>query len=62
MIVENKLQAMGLELPAVADPAGLYVYTRRVGNLVYVSGQSPDINCVLQYKGVVGETMTVVVG
>ena len=35
MIVENKLQAMGLELPAVADPAGLYVYTRRVGNLVY---------------------------
>ena len=59
MIVENKLQAMGLELPAVADPAGLYVYTRRVGNLVYVSGQTPDINSVLQYKGVVGETMTV---
>ena len=59
MIVENKLQAMGLELPAVADPAGLYVYTRRVGNLVYVSGQTPDINSVLKYKGVVGETMTV---
>lgn len=59
MIVENKLQAMGLELPAVADPAELYVYTRRVGNLVYVSGQTPDINSVLQYKGVVGETMTV---
>ena len=59
MIVENKLQATGLELPAVADPAGLYVYTRRVGNLVYVSGQTPDINSVLQYKGVVGETMTV---
>ena len=59
MIVENKLQAMGWELPAVADPAGLYVYTRRVGNLVYVSGQTPDINSVLQYKGVVGETMTV---
>lgn len=59
MIVENKLQAMGLELPAVADPAGLYVYTRCVGNLVYVSGQTPDINSVLQYKGVVGETMTV---
>ena len=36
MRIEEKLKAMGLELPPVADPAGLYVYTRRVGNLVYV--------------------------
>ena len=59
MIVENKLREMGLDLPAVADPAGLYVYTRRVGNLVYVSGQTPDINSVLQYKGIVGETLSI---
>ena len=58
MKVEQKLKEMGLELPPVADPAGLYVYTRRVGNLVYVSGQTPDINSVLQVKGVVGETLT----
>ena len=58
MNVEQKLKEMGLELPPVADPAGLYVYTRRVGNLVYVSGQTPDINSVLQVKGIVGETLT----
>ena len=52
MRIEEKLKAMGLELPPVADPAGLYVYTRRVGNLVYVSGQTPDINSVLQIKGI----------
>ena len=48
MKVEQKLKEMGLELPPVADPAGLYVYTRRVCNLVYVSGQTPDIISVLQ--------------
>ena len=59
MVIEEKLRKMGLELPAVAEPAGLYVYTRRVGNLVYVSGQTPDINSVLQYKGIVGETLSI---
>ena len=59
MQIEKKLQNMGLELPPVANPAGLYVYTRRVGNLVYVSGQTPDINSILQIKGVVGETLTI---
>ena len=59
MIIESKLKELGLELPPVADPAGLYVYTRRVGNLVYVSGQTPDINCVLQIKGVIGEDLTI---
>lgn len=58
MKVEQKLKEMGLELPPVANPAGLYVYTRRVGNLVYVSGQTPDINSVLQVKGIVGKTLT----
>ena len=58
MKVEQKLKEMGLELPPVANPAGLYVYTRRAGNLVYVSGQTPDINSVLQVKGIVGKTLT----
>lgn len=59
MIIEEKLKALGLQLPPVADPAGLYVFTRRVGNLVYVSGQTPDINSVLQVTGVVGADLTI---
>ena len=59
MIIERKLEEMGLALPPLAEPAGLYVYSRRTGNLVYVSGQTPDINSVLQVQGVVGETLTI---
>ena len=59
MRIEQKLADMGLALPPVAAPAGLYVFTRRVGNLVYVSGQTPDINSVLQVKGVVGEDLSI---
>ena len=58
MIVEQKLTEMGLELPAVAEPAGLYTFCRRVGNLIWVSGQTPDINSELQIAGIVGDTLT----
>lgn len=37
MHIEAKLRKLGLELPEVKKPAGLYVFTKRVGNLVYVS-------------------------
>ena len=59
MHIEAKLRELGLELPEVKKPAGLYVFTKRVGNLVYVSGQTPDIGSILQYKGVVGEDMSI---
>ena len=50
MHIEAKLRKLGLELPEVKKPAGLYVFTKRVGNLVYVSGQTPDIGSILQSK------------
>ena len=50
MHIEAKLRKLGLELPEVKKPAGLYVFTKRVGNLVYVSGQTPDIGSILQYN------------
>ena len=59
MHIEAKLRELGLELPEVKKPAGLYVFTKQVGNLVYVSGQTPDIGSILQYKGVVGEDMSI---
>lgn len=59
MKIEQKIEDMGLALPPVAAPAGLYRFTRRVGSLVYVSGQTPDIDSVLQVKGVVGGDLTI---
>ena len=52
MHIEAKLRKLGLELPEVKKPAGLYVFTKRVGNLVYVSGQTPDIGSILQYMSI----------
>ena len=39
--VEDKLKAMGIELPGPATPAGNYVSSVRTGNLVYLAGVGP---------------------
>ena len=39
--VEEKLKAMGIELPAPAAAAGNYVSSVRTGNLVYLAGVGP---------------------
>jgi enamine deaminase RidA (YjgF/YER057c/UK114 family) len=38
---EQRLAALGLNLPTPAAPVAAYIPTRRVGNLLYVSGQIP---------------------
>jgi enamine deaminase RidA (YjgF/YER057c/UK114 family) len=38
---EDRLRELGLELPHPPRPVAAYVPTKRVGNLVYVSGQIP---------------------
>ena len=35
MKIEAKLAQMGLKLPEVGAPAGLYVPAKRIGNLIY---------------------------
>jgi len=41
MTPEQKLQALGIELPACAAPVGAYVPAVRTGNLVITAGQLP---------------------
>src|SRR5690349_3264540 len=41
MNLREKLDALGIRLPAPAAPAGAYVPAKRIGNLIYVSGQVP---------------------
>ena len=41
MNAEAKLKEMGLELPPVAEAAGNYLGSVRVGNLLFVSGHGP---------------------
>ena len=55
MNIETKLQALGLELPKLSAPAGAYVGNIIHGQFLYVAGQLPMMDGVLQYKGKIGE-------
>lgn len=59
MRVEKKLQEMGYNLPKVAAPAGVYVLARRVGNLLYLAGQTAHVNGEVKVSGVVGKDLTI---
>ena len=51
---EAKLADLGLTLPEVAAPAGVYLPAVRSGNYVYTSGQLPMIDGKLMATGKVG--------
>ena len=52
--VEEKLLAMGLELPEAPAPVAAYVPCVRTGNLLFVSGQVPRVKGELRFRGHVG--------
>tara|TARA_Y100001960_G_scaffold261063_1_gene281746 strand:+ start:441 stop:902 length:462 start_codon:yes stop_codon:yes gene_type:complete len=39
MTIENNLKKMKIILPKASDPVGSYVATKKIGNLLYISGQ-----------------------
>lgn len=41
MIVEQRLQELGIELPSVPEPVGTYLPYKRLGSLLYLCGQGP---------------------
>lgn len=58
MTPDERLASMGIQLPEVAPPVANYVPARRVGDMVFVSGQLPVSSGTLQHPGVVGEDVT----
>ncbi len=54
MSVDKRLSELGIELPAVATPAGAYVPAVISGNLVFTAGQIPLIDGKLMAEGKVG--------
>jgi enamine deaminase RidA (YjgF/YER057c/UK114 family) len=52
--VEQRLSELGIELPAVATPAGAYVPAVISGNLVFTAGQIPLVDGKLMAEGKVG--------
>jgi enamine deaminase RidA (YjgF/YER057c/UK114 family) len=57
-VVDERLAFLGLELPAVAKPAGAYVPAIASGNLVFTAGQLPSTGGVLPATGKVGAEVT----
>jgi len=55
---EERLAAMGLQLPTEAVPVAAYVPAVRTGNLVYTSGQLPRVDGSLVATGKVGADVT----
>jgi enamine deaminase RidA (YjgF/YER057c/UK114 family) len=58
MKIEEKIKKMGIEIPEVAKPVASYVPFRRVGNLIYISGQDCRVNGKLKYEGKVSRDVT----
>lgn len=59
MNLEEKLKALGYELPQVAPPAANYVPYVVSGAHVYVAGQIPFLNGQPAFQGRVGDDMAV---
>ena len=54
MSASERLAELGIELPDVVPPAGVYVPAVRTGNLVYTAGQLPMQSGKLAGIGKVG--------
>ena len=59
---EERLQELGVDLPAPAVPVAAYVPCVRTGNLVYVSGQVPSVEGKPTHLGHLGEDVDLEAG
>lgn len=60
--IEQRLNALGIELPQAAAPAANYVPAVQSGSMLYISGQIPMINGDLRYVGKLGVEYSVAEG
>lgn len=58
MTVEEKLKELGVELPVIVRPMGVYSPAAVCGNLLFTAGQTPRLDGKLKYVGKLGETLS----
>ena len=54
MTIENKLKELNIELSNAPDPVGAYVAFKKIGNLLFISGQLPISKDGEMIKGKIG--------
>lgn len=55
--IESKLIELGIKLPEVPKPVANYIPAKRTNNLIYIAGQIPIKNGIVQ-KGKLGKDIT----
>ena len=58
LVVSEKLKQLNIELPKAPDPVGAYVAFKKIGNLLYISGQLPIGPDGKMTKGKIGKNLT----
>lgn len=58
MKIEERIKELGIEIPQAAAPAAMYVPVKQTGNLLFVSGQIPVKEGVMQFTGKAGAEKT----
>jgi len=58
MSATQRLTELGIQWPTVPTPVGSYVPARRIGKLVYTSGQVSLVDGKVQHPGLVGADVT----
>ena len=57
--VEEKILELGLELPKISTPIASYIPAKKVGNLVFTSGQLPMVNGEVTITGFLGKEVSI---
>jgi enamine deaminase RidA (YjgF/YER057c/UK114 family) len=57
--VESRLESLGIVLPDAARPVASYIPAKKVGNLIFTSGQLPMVNGELISKGLLGQSVEI---
>lgn len=58
MMIEKRIAELGIELPEMSPPGAMYIPVKKLGSALFVSGQVPFVNGVMQYPGHVGEEVS----
>ncbi len=58
LVVSEKLKQLNIELPKAPDPVGAYVAFKKIGNLLYISGQLPIGPDSKITKGKIGKNLS----
>ena len=58
MSIDQRLRSLGIELPRLSAPAGLYAQAVRTGSLLYLSGKGPTRADGSSVEGRVGSDLT----